>query len=68
MLDQQLKVQHSRFFLCRYDVSAVRRIGPPDLVGVQLGHHGAGHLLCDLRHRHRGLLLFCADQAGVPLQ
>ena len=41
------------FLWCRYDVGPVRGVGPVDVVGVQLGHHGAGHLLCHIRHCHR---------------
>ena len=46
------------------DVSPVWVLCPAHLVGLQLGHHGARHLLCGLWHIHPHLHILCADQTG----
>lgn len=43
----------------------IRRAGPSDLVGVQLGYYGAHHLLCDVRHVDSLLRLLCPYQTGI---
>jgi len=49
------------------DGVSVRDPGQTDLVGVQLGHYGASHVLCHLRHRHSLLRLLHTDATGVSL-
>lgn len=47
------------------DVGAVRNIGPSHLVGIFLGHNGAGHVLCHLRYRHGRVRLLRTHQTGT---
>lgn len=46
------------------DVNTRRSTGMAHLVGLLLGHHGAGHVLCHLWECHGFLCLLCSYQTG----
>ena len=48
----------------RPDGAAVWGAGPPHLVGLLVGHHGAGHVLHHVRHRHRHVRVLRTHQTG----
>ena len=49
----------------RYDGPTVWVTRTAHLVGILLGHHGTGHLLCHLRHSHRHVCVLRRHKTGT---
>lgn len=48
----------------RFNVNAIWCAGPFNMVGIFVGHHGTGHVLCDLRHSDGRLRLLLFNKTG----
>lgn len=48
-----------------FDVSSIWNSGTSHLVGILLGHYGAGHILCDVRNCDGRLCVLLSHETGL---
>lgn len=48
----------------RFNVSTIWRIGPTNVVGILMGYHGTGHILCNLWNGDGRLRLLLFNETG----
>lgn len=48
----------------RFNVRTIWCAGPTDMVGIFMGYHGAGHILCDLWYSNGRLRLLLFNETG----
>jgi len=65
--DTKCRLQEGEFFYLdvpSHDVYSIWGVGQINLVGILVGHNGARHLLCHLRHYYDVVCLLPRDSTG----